>query len=105
MNRRYDTALYREKVANIRAAFGEAVALTTDIIVGFPGETDDEFAQTLNFAEEMTFAKIHVFTYSPRKGTIASEMSAQVAPSVKKSRYAALSAIAGAGVKVEELGV
>ena len=65
------------------------MSLTTDIIVGFPGETDEEFEETMRFAKEMGFARIHVFPYSLRKGTKAAEME-QVAPEVKKQREARL---------------
>ena len=63
MNRHYTTAEYREIVANLRAVFPNA-AITTDIMVGFPGETPEEFAQSLAFAKEIRFAKAHVFSYS-----------------------------------------
>jgi threonylcarbamoyladenosine tRNA methylthiotransferase MtaB len=104
MNRRYDTAHYRGKIALIRRLLPNA-ALTTDIIAGFPGETDAEFAETLAFAQECRFDKIHVFTFSPREGTAAAAMSGQIPAAVKKSRFAALNAIAGSEVKVEDLGV
>ncbi|NDL68220.1 tRNA (N(6)-L-threonylcarbamoyladenosine(37)-C(2))-methylthiotransferase MtaB [Anaerotalea alkaliphila] len=85
MNRKYDTASYREKVALLRRAFPEAV-LTTDIIVGFPGETEGEFAQTLAFAKEMAFAHVHVFKYSPREGTVAAARKDQVDAGEKNRR-------------------
>lgn len=84
MNRRYDTEYYRNTVNKLRGVFPECT-ITTDIIVGFPGETDEEFEQTLSFAEEMCFAKIHVFPYSIRKGTIAAEL-AQVPPAIRSKR-------------------
>jgi len=89
MRRRYDTAYYRRLVGIIRENFRES-AVTTDIIAGFPGETDSEFAETLAFAEEMAFAKIHVFAYSKRGGTEAARMPNQVAPEVKRGRVAKL---------------
>lgn len=70
MNRKYTTAQYAAAVDKIRSYFPLA-AITTDIIVGFCGETDEEFAQTCNFAEQIAFADVHVFPYSPRKGTVA----------------------------------
>lgn len=84
MNRRYDTAQYRDTVDKLRGVF-PGCAITTDIIVGFPGETDEEFEQTLAFTEEMCFAKIHVFPYSIRKGTIAAEL-VQVPPIIRSER-------------------
>jgi threonylcarbamoyladenosine tRNA methylthiotransferase MtaB len=62
------------------------VAITTDIIAGFPGETDDEFAESLAFVREMAFAGGHVFTYSARPGTGAARMKGQVRPEVRKER-------------------
>jgi threonylcarbamoyladenosine tRNA methylthiotransferase MtaB len=62
------------------------VAITTDIIAGFPGETEEEFAQTLDFVRETNFADGHVFTYSPRPGTGAARMKGQVKPELRKKR-------------------
>jgi len=62
------------------------VAITTDIIAGFPGETEEEFAGTLDFVREMNFAGGHVFTYSPRPGTGAARMKGQVKPGLRKKR-------------------
>lgn len=92
MNRRYDTAQYRHVVQKLREAFPSA-AVTTDIIVGFPGETDEEFIQTVDFARDMRFAKIHIFPYSMRKGTVAAEME-QVFPRVRSERVDMLTAAA-----------
>ena len=64
------------------------VAVTTDIIAGFPGETEDEFAESLAFVKEMNFAGGHGFTYSPRPGTAAARMKEQVRPEVGKERNA-----------------
>ena len=75
MNRHYTADEYRTIVRNLRAAF-ENAAITTDIMVGFAGETDEEFAESLAFAEEIAFAKVHVFSYSRRPGTRAYERSA-----------------------------
>ncbi|GHU52667.1 tRNA (N(6)-L-threonylcarbamoyladenosine(37)-C(2))-methylthiotransferase MtaB [Clostridia bacterium] len=73
MNRRYTTAEYSELVEKIRKFFPDC-GITTDIIVGFPQETDSDFKQTLEFAEKIKFSKIHVFPYSKRSGTKAAEM-------------------------------
>ena len=76
---------FRELVAAARAVIPR-VAITTDIIAGFPGETDDEFAESLAFVREMNFAGGHVFTYSPRPGTGAAKMKGQVKPEIRKQR-------------------
>jgi threonylcarbamoyladenosine tRNA methylthiotransferase MtaB len=85
MKRRYTPADYRRTVALIREAVPDA-AITTDVIVGFPGETDTEFRETYDLCREMKFARIHVFPYSPRPGTAAAEMPHQVPEPVKKER-------------------
>lgn len=85
MNRKYDTDLYEKTVILIREYYPNA-AITTDIIVGFPGETDEDFEQTLSFVDKIQFSKIHVFKYSNRKGTVASKMKNQVSGVVKKER-------------------
>lgn len=95
MRRRYTAARFAEIVAQIREAIPD-VAITTDIIVGFPGETDDEFQQTYCFAEEVAFAGIHVFKYSPRRGTLAATMPDQVPYETKKARSEALIQLATA---------
>ena len=92
MNRHYDTKGYASRVERLRERFPD-MSLTTDIIVGFPGETDEEFEETMMFAEEMGFARIHVFPYSLREGTIAASME-QVAHEVKKQRESRLLALA-----------
>jgi threonylcarbamoyladenosine tRNA methylthiotransferase MtaB len=76
---------FRELVDAARDVMPD-VAITTDIIVGFPGETEDEFAQTLDFVREINFADGHVFTYSPRPGTGAARMKGQVKPELRKMR-------------------
>ena len=91
MNRRYDTALYKQVTDKLRSAF-RGCSITTDIIVGFPGETDEEFFETLDFAQEIGFAKIHVFPYSIREGTVAAEMP-QVPPDIKNERVRILTAV------------
>ncbi len=89
MNRHYTTGEYYEKVALLRDAF-EHPAITTDVIVGFPGETEAEFKQTEAFLEKVKFYEMHVFKYSPRKGTRAAAMEGQVAEEVKAKRSARL---------------
>ena len=85
MNRHYTCSEYREKVRLLRE-FYEAPAITTDVIVGFPGETDDEFAQTERFLADTGFAELHIFQYSKRSGTRAAGMEDQIPPEVMKSR-------------------
>ncbi|HJQ14791.1 MAG TPA: MiaB/RimO family radical SAM methylthiotransferase [Anaerolineales bacterium] len=85
MARKTTPASFRELVAAARAAIPD-VAITTDIIAGFPGETDDEFAESLAFVREMNFAGGHVFTYSPRPGTGAARMKGQVKTEIRKKR-------------------
>lgn len=85
MNRPYDTAAFRGKVAEIRQALPD-IALTTDVMVGFPGETQDVFQTCLDFVEEMAFARLHVFAYSRRPGTPAAEMKDQVPQQTKVRR-------------------
>ncbi len=85
MKRRYTIGDYHWAVSLIRSSVSE-VAVTTDVIVGFPGETDAEFEETLEFCREMRFARIHVFPFSPRPGTAATTMTGQIPASVKKER-------------------
>ncbi|XOQ49551.1 MAG: tRNA (N(6)-L-threonylcarbamoyladenosine(37)-C(2))-methylthiotransferase MtaB [Eubacteriales bacterium] len=85
MNRHYNTDEYRTIVKNLRAAFPNA-AITTDIMVGFPGETEEEFQKSLDFAKEIGFAKVHVFAYSRRPGTKANDAPDQVTQAVKEQR-------------------
>lgn len=85
MNRKYTTAEYKEKVDLIRQYLPKA-SITTDIIVGFPGETDELFQETMNFVDNITFAKIHVFPFSRREGTPAYDFKNQVHGTVKKQR-------------------
>ena len=85
MNRKYLTNYYRDKLKVIRSIRLD-ISITTDIIVGFPGETEEDFKDTLEFAREMQFAKIHVFPYSVREGTKAATMPNQVPESIKKER-------------------
>lgn len=85
MNRKYTTDEYRKVVNNLRNTFDE-VGITTDIIVGFPGETDEEFEKTLKFIDEISFSAMHIFKYSPRKGTPAASYINQISPEVKERR-------------------
>lgn len=85
MNRRYDTLEFREKAKLIRSYMPDA-GLTTDIIVGFPGETEREYLETVSFVEEIGFSRIHVFKYSPRKGTPAAKMEGQIPGGIKNDR-------------------
>ena len=92
MHRPYDTARFTQLLQQIRAQVPD-VAITTDIIVGFPGETKEDFATTLAFAEKCGFAKMHIFPYSKRKGTPAEKMPNQVDEAVKGERAARLAAV------------
>ncbi len=85
MNRHYSAAEYRDSVENLRKAF-ERPAITTDVIVGFPQETEEEFAETKAFLEQIGFFEMHIFKYSKRKGTIAAGMTGQVPNPVKTVR-------------------
>ena len=89
MNRRYDTQEFRACCERLRAAFDQP-ALTTDVMVGFPGETEEEFARTVAFLEEIRFYEMHVFKYSRRKGTRADRMEGQIPEPVKTQRSEAL---------------
>lgn len=85
MNRKYNTTQYRDIVKKIREKIGN-VAITTDVIVGFPGETDEEFEKTYEFLKEIELSQMHVFKYSPRKGTPAASMKEQIDPKIKQIR-------------------
>ena len=85
MNRKYDTARYYESVELLRVFF-EDPAITTDMIVGFPGETEEEFLQTLDFIRKCAFSSMHIFPYSKRPGTPADKMPGQVLKTVKEER-------------------
>jgi len=85
MNRHYTAELFLEKVHMIREFFPLA-AITTDIIAGFPGETEEEFEATLNLINKAKFSNIHTFPFSARKGTKAFEMDGQLSPQIKKER-------------------
>lgn len=92
MNRRYDTAEYEAGCALLRRYF-EHPAITTDVIVGFPGETDEEFETTERYLERIHFYEMHIFQYSRREGTKAAAMSDQVPEAVKKERSEKLLAL------------
>ena len=92
MNRRYTTEEFRKITKMLRQAFPQ-VALTTDIIVGFPGETEEEFEKTYTFLKEIAFYKMHVFKYSPRQGTKAAVMPNQVDGNQKEERSKRLIAL------------
>ena len=87
MNRHYTAAEYRALCEKLRAAF-PALSLTTDLIAGFPGETEAEFEESLRFAREIGFMKIHVFPYSARAGTPAAALPDQIEKAVKTARCA-----------------
>ena len=85
MNRKYDTSIFKEKIELIRDVFPNA-GLTTDIIVGFPGESEQNHKQTMDFVKDINFAKTHLFKYSPREGTRAAKMGGQINGNIKKDR-------------------
>lgn len=93
MRRKYDTARYYESVALLKTAF-PGCAVTTDMIVGFPGETDAEFAESLAFIRKCGFAAMHIFPYSRRPGTPADQMPGQLGNAVKEARSAEAIAVA-----------
>jgi len=93
MKRRYDTTEYERTVSLIRRSVPDA-AITTDIIVGFPGETDEEFEESYRFCQRMEFARIHVFPFSPRSGTEAAQMPNQIDSRMKKKRSDRMLALA-----------
>lgn len=93
MNRHYSAKEYKEIVDNLRKYF-PSCAITTDVMVGFAGETDEEFEEGLNFVQGVGFAKIHVFTYSVRPGTAAEKMDGHIDEKTKALRYKVMSKIA-----------
>ncbi len=93
MNRKYTSEEYGEICALVRKYFPYC-AITTDIMVGFPGETEEEFLETLSFAEKTAFASVHVFRYSQRKGTKAADMDCQIQENIKINRSERLQALA-----------
>ena len=86
MRRRYSTTKFAHLVENLRDRFTNDVGITTDIMVGFPGETETEFKESLQFVEDIGFSQLHVFRYSPRKGTPAADYTDQVPPHVSAER-------------------
>jgi len=93
MNRRYTSAQYANKIDTLRK-INPNIALTTDIIVGFPGETDEEFNESLEFVQKIGFSRIHVFEYSMRVGTVAATLPNQVPDKVKSERGLAMRTVA-----------
>ncbi len=93
MRRKYDTARYRESVSLLRRFF-PGCALTTDLIVAFPGETEEEFQESLAFLRECAFAQVHIFPYSRRAGTPAARFPGQHPNAVKEDRAARAGAVA-----------
>lgn len=85
MNRKYTAQAFEKEVNLLRRTFPDG-ALTTDVIVGFPGETEEEFNETYKYLSKIRFAKLHVFKYSPRKGTVAAKMKNQIDSAVKEKR-------------------
>ena len=85
MNRKYTAEEFIDVVKRLREAFPEVI-LTTDVIVGFPGETEEEFNITYNYLKDVKFYKMHVFKYSPRKGTVAQKMLNQIDGNIKEER-------------------
>lgn len=83
MNRKYTIEEFEKGVKLLRNKFPN-VALTTDIIVGFPGETEEEFEKTYKFLKNIKFSKMHIFKYSQRKGTVAAKMKEQISPEIKE---------------------
>ena len=93
MNRKYTTTQYKAAIDRIRAVYPHA-GITTDIICGFPGESEEEWKETMEFVKTIGFSRIHSFNYSPRKHTPAQKMPGQVLPDVKKARHQELTALA-----------
>ncbi len=85
MNRKYDMAYFKQRIQKLREVRPE-ISVTTDVIVGFPGETEEDFLETVKNIKEIKFSKLHVFPYSRRKGTVADKMKDQVNESIKKER-------------------
>lgn len=92
MNRKYTCEEYFEKCEMLRKAF-DRPALTTDVIVGFPGETEEEFRETVDYLTKLNLYEMHIFKFSPRQGTVAAGMKDQVAPEIKNQRSDVLLAL------------
>ncbi len=95
MGRRYSTDTFRQSVAMVRASVPDA-SLTTDIIIGFPGESDEDFITSLEFCRLMKFSALHIFSYSSRPGTAAAHMAGRVNEHIKKQRSAIMLELAAA---------
>lgn len=93
MHRPYDIEQYRQEMARIRQAVPD-IALSTDLMVGFPGETDEQFANSLRFCDEIAFSSMHIFKYSPREGTPAAGYAEQISNEVKDARSKQMQEIA-----------
>ena len=93
MNRKYDTEMYYNSIKLLREYF-DTPGITTDLIVGFPGETQEEFEETLKFIQVCGFSSMHIFPYSRRRGTPAADMPGQVAKAVKEERVHCAAAVA-----------
>lgn len=85
MNRKYDTKYFIEKINKIRKIRPD-ISITTDVIVGFPNETDKNFNETIETIKKVDFSKLHVFPYSKREGTKAATMEGQVKEEIKKTK-------------------
>lgn len=94
MNRKYTCAQYKELCLKLRRAFPDCV-ITTDVMVGFAGETDEDFMQTMEFVKEIGFERVHIFPYSVRKGTAAEKFDGQVQKQVKQQRAQQLEKVCG----------
>ncbi|MBQ5840321.1 MAG: tRNA (N(6)-L-threonylcarbamoyladenosine(37)-C(2))-methylthiotransferase MtaB [Clostridia bacterium] len=92
MNRHYDTALFADLCYRLRQLF-PACAITTDVMVGFPGESEEEFRRSMEFVKKIDFSQAHVFSYSRRPGTVADRMTGQVPAAVKAARSRQLIAV------------
>ena len=92
MNRRYRSGEYRERCELLREVYGNP-ALTTDVIVGFPGETDEEFQETVDYLTKLNLYEMHIFKFSPRQGTVAAGMRDQIGPEIKNQRSDVLLAL------------
>ena len=89
MNRKYDIKYFIEKIEKIRQIRPD-ISITTDVIVGFPNETEEDFKITIENIKKINFSKLHVFPYSVRKGTVAEKMDNQISETVKKQRVSVL---------------
>ena len=93
MHRPYNTEQYRQEIARIRTAV-PGIALSTDLMVGFPGETEEQFANSLSFCDEIAFSSMHLFKYSPREGTPAATYPDQISNEEKEARSKRMQAVA-----------